>query len=209
MMKSFSWWKIGLVIFVLAGGAWMVRYVTTPSPGQTVEDQGREHVTPEEVAKFSHNSNPPTSGPHLPTWVRAGIYNEPQSEGELIHSLEHGYIIIHYNCKVHFSSVIFSKVYAHEEEEEASAGADLRDPFIATGSAITNTNACKELQQQLSDLVKRRKLWKLIVVPRPQLDTTIAVTAWDHIDKFDQFDRERIERFIDYYRDHGPEKTME
>jgi len=77
------------------------------------------------------------------------------------------------------------------------------------GSAITDSATCATLRQQLSDLANRKRLWKLIVVPRPQLDTTIALTAWTYIDKFDQFDARRIERFIDYHRDQGPEKTME
>ena len=75
--------------------------------------------------------------------------------------------------------------------------------------AITDTEACKTLQKQLTDLAMGKKLWKLIVVPRPELDTTIALTAWDRIDKLDDFDAKRIERFIDYWRDRGPEKTME
>jgi hypothetical protein len=108
-------------------------------------------------------------------------------------------------------------VYAHEEGGEASPGADLELPPEATGSpstslrtgAVNESDACRSLVGQLEDLARTKKLFKLIVIPRPTLDTTIALTAWGYIDKFDQFDEGRIERFIDYYRDHGPEKTME
>lgn len=68
----------------------------TPPPGQLIPDQGREHVSQEAIASFAYNSNPPTSGPHDPDWIKAGIYKEPQNEGKLIHSLEHGYVIIYY-----------------------------------------------------------------------------------------------------------------
>lgn len=189
------WKKLIILLILAAGGWWLVRYLMMPAPGQQVPDLGREHVTIAQVATTKYNSNPPTSGQHLETWVKPGIYTSPQSEGELIHSLEHGYIIISYNCGAHLSFV--KQVYAHE------------DDAVATNSAITENPACGALQTQLEDLAKKKKLFKLIVVPRPQLDTTIALTAWGYIDKFDDFDKDRIERFIDYHRDHGPEQTME
>lgn len=206
-----NWWKFSFILVFLAGGIWLFRYITTPAPGRAVEDQGRDHVSAEVVAQTVYKSNPPVSGPHLVTWVKPGIYMEPQQEGELIHSLEHGYVIISYNCGVHLRSFgVVSKVFAHEEEEGVgSPSGYFKSAPIATGSAINSTDACKTLQEQLNALVNRKKLWKLIVVPRPQLDTTIAVTAWDHVDTFDEFDVKRIEAFIDYYRDHGPEKAME
>lgn len=200
-----SWWKIGIGIVVLGALGWFGWAVTRPIPGTEVPDLGREHVSPEKVTSTQYNSNPPTSGPHLPAWIKPGVYDVPQSEGELIHSLEHGYVIISYNCGIHLSFV--RRAYAHEEE--GSPSGDFTNPELATGSAITDSADCATLRQQLSDLANRNRLWKLIVVPRPQLDTTIALTAWNYIDKFDQFDAKRIERFIDFHRDHGPEKTME
>lgn len=205
-----NWWKIILIIVCLVGGTWLFRVLTTPAPGTEVDDQGREHVSLEDVAKTVYKSNPPVSGPHLVTWVKPGIYTEPQQEGELIHSLEHGYVVISYNCGVHLVRKSFISVFAHEEgEESGSPSADFKNSPLATGSAINGSDACKTLQKQLGDLATGKRLWKIIVVPRPQLDTTIALTAWDHIDKFDTFDAKRIEAFIDYWRDHGPEKTME
>ncbi|MBI5619858.1 DUF3105 domain-containing protein [Candidatus Gottesmanbacteria bacterium] len=211
-----KWWYGVGIVALLGAGFWIYKAVTVVPPGTRMEEQGREHVSPQEVAAFKYNSNPPTSGPHLPTWVKAGIYDTPQSEGELIHSLEHGYVIVSYNCNVHLSAVsrqlsVVRQVFAHEEE--GSPSADLKDPTVATGSAVNESDACKALIQQLKELAQRKKLWKLIVVPRPQLDTTIALTAWTYIDKFDPpaggFNTARIERFIDFHRDHGPEKTME
>ena len=166
---------IGGVILVAV--VWIVRIAITPAPGNRMKDEGREHVSAQEVEKTLYNSNPPTSGQHTVTWVKPGIYKAPQSEGELLHSLEHGYVVIHYNCAVHKK--------ANESE------------------------ACKTLITDLESIANKKKLFKLIVVPRPQLDTTIALTAWNYIDKFDSFDKKRIEKFIDYHRDHGPEKTME
>ncbi|MBI2334689.1 DUF3105 domain-containing protein, partial [Candidatus Daviesbacteria bacterium] len=42
-----------------------------------------------------------------------------------------------------------------------------------------------------------------------QMDTKITLSAWNWIDKLDQFDEKRISDFIDSHRDQGPEKTAE
>jgi len=45
-----------------------------------------------------YHSNPPTSGPHSPTDAAPGIYSEPVPKENLVHSMEHGAVIIWYNC---------------------------------------------------------------------------------------------------------------
>jgi hypothetical protein len=58
---------------------------------------------------------------------------------------------------------------------------------------------CEELVAQLGEIVGRYDE-QVILAPYPGLDATIALTAWGRIDKFDAFDRERVEGFIDAYR---------
>ena len=53
---------------------------------------------------------------------------------------------------------------------------------------------CDELIEQLELIVKRAS--KVILTPNPDIDTTIALTAWTFLDKFDEFDKDRIEAFI-------------
>src|SRR5207253_1335491 len=45
---------------------------TWAGPGQVVPDEGRSHVSPN--TPISYVNNPPTSGPHYPTWTRPGVY---------------------------------------------------------------------------------------------------------------------------------------
>lgn len=163
-----------LALLIMGGGWWIVKESSKPLPGESVEDQGKKHVSHEEWEKFTYNSNPPTSGPHDAEWIRAGVYDSPQGEGNLVHSLEHGYIIISYNCK-----------------------------------KVSEGKACDDLKKQLKEVAEGQKLSKLIVVARPQLDVPIALTAWTRIVKMDKVDRDLIRRFIESYRDHGPEQTME
>lgn len=38
------------------------------------------------------------------------------------------------------------------------------------------------------------------MAPYPKLDTKIALTAWTRIDKFNDFDEERIQKFIKAFK---------
>lgn len=59
-------------------------------------------------AEIEYSTNPPTSGSHYAQGMPAGFYDEdspevtglPYPEGHLVHNLEHGYVIIWYNCGV-------------------------------------------------------------------------------------------------------------
>ncbi len=60
-------------------------------------------------------------------------------------------------------------------------------------------NGCDALVQQLTQLVERavnEENLKVVMSPYPNMDTTIALTAWHYIDKLTDFDEERIKRFI-------------
>lgn len=170
--------RVRIVIFVLlagivgGGGYFLIKNASKPLPGKEIADQGREHIVKSAWEKYSYNSNPPTSGSHDGEWIKPGIYDEPQGDGHLVHSLEHGYIVISYNCKK-------TKV------------------------------SCSSLVQELGDIVEKKKRRKLIVVPRPKLDVAIALTAWRRIDKMQKLEAQRVEVFIDAFRDRGPEQTMD
>ena len=196
------------VIAVAAVGVWfLVKDWSKPLPGQEVSDLGREHV--KDGTKVEYNSDPPTSGSHFSDWTKAGIYDNPISDGHLIHSLEHGYVIISYNCeKVSQVSRVprVSRVFAHEEDL-SSPSASLENEELPDN--IWESKECKELKNQLSGIVNKEKLWKLILIPRPNLDASIALTAWTRVDKLDKINEQRIAAFINSFRDRGPEKTIE
>lgn len=224
-MKSGVWWKAGFGLIGILSLIWVIRFLTTSPPGTRMDNQGREHVSKEDVATFSYNSNPPTSGPHLETWVKPGIYAIPQSEGELIHSLEHGYVIIHYNCNAlqksdgrsqmserYGRNALIPVAFADHPDDDglpATHSAALESPEATQSGGVNQSEECKLLQSELEALARRKNLFKLIVVPRSGMDTRIALTSWAYIDTMNDVDTDRIEKFIDYHRDHGPEQTME
>jgi hypothetical protein len=47
---------------------------------------------------IDYATNPPTSGPHYPTWAAYQTYASPVPRGFWVHSLEHGAVVISYNC---------------------------------------------------------------------------------------------------------------
>lgn len=196
-----------VIVFFVAILSWLYRESVRSLPGTKIEDLGRKHVPIGEEVKY--NSNPPTSGSHYEDWVRSGVFDKVKDDRNLVHSLEHGYVILSYNCdhkEVSFN--LIKEAFAHEEDLEASGSAD-----IATSSAVLSENfksqSCQNLVKQLTDIYNRKGQKRIVVVPRPNLDTRIALTAWNYLDKFDKFDKGRIERFIDAHLNNGPEKTQE
>lgn len=54
------------------------------------------HV-PEGTA-ITYDSNPPSSGPHYPIWANYQEYDEPIDLPYLVHSMEHGGVLLLYDC---------------------------------------------------------------------------------------------------------------
>lgn len=66
-----------------------------PAETESFRDEGRDHTSPPE--RVTYQTDPPTSGTHYGTWVRAGLYTEPRPAEELVHNLEHGNVVIWYD----------------------------------------------------------------------------------------------------------------
>ncbi|QZP36252.1 DUF3105 domain-containing protein [Halobaculum magnesiiphilum] len=61
---------------------------------ESFPSEGVEHV--ERGTEVEYDTQPPTSGPHYSGVVEAGFYEEPQTMGDLVHTLEHGAIVAYY-----------------------------------------------------------------------------------------------------------------
>ena len=62
---------------------------------ETFPDEGAAHV-PQDTP-ITYNTDPPTSGTHYPAPAAGGFYDAPIPAGNLVHTMEHGGIIIYYN----------------------------------------------------------------------------------------------------------------
>jgi hypothetical protein len=63
---------------------------------QTFADEGRQHLNPGDPTP-QYKTIPPTSGNHNPVPLPAGVYGSDVDVTQLVHSLEHGYVIMYYN----------------------------------------------------------------------------------------------------------------
>lgn len=62
---------------------------------QEHESRGNAHVAA--GTEIEYQRIPPTSGTHYPTTVEAGLYDQTPPLGALVHSLEHGAVVIYYD----------------------------------------------------------------------------------------------------------------
>ncbi len=70
----------------------------TASAEQSFPSQGNDHLIDAGEPHPAYNSDPPTSGWHVATLPRPGIYTQPRRAEELPHFMEHGGVWLLYNC---------------------------------------------------------------------------------------------------------------
>lgn len=57
---------------------------------------GAEHIAA--CTPLTFQTSPPTSGTHYPQWPVFRVYQQPVPWGYLLHGMEHGAVVISYNC---------------------------------------------------------------------------------------------------------------
>jgi hypothetical protein len=62
---------------------------------RTFESEGTAHVSQD--TDVDYDTNPPTSGDHYASPAEPGFYEETPPLGNLVHSLEHGNVVIYYD----------------------------------------------------------------------------------------------------------------
>ncbi len=68
---------------------------------------------------------------------------------------------------------------------------------------------CEGTKQKLRALVASYNQWKIVVTPRQNKDAAIGLAAWGWLQKLNTYDEAAIRRFVDAWRNKGPEQTME
>jgi hypothetical protein len=96
---------VGLVAFVTLGGGGGGDGTATALPDngdpsllsgvEQFPSEGANHVGA--GTDIDYARMPPTSGPHYNGWTDAGFYDETPAMGRLVHSLEHGAVVVYYD----------------------------------------------------------------------------------------------------------------
>jgi hypothetical protein len=155
-----------------------------PAGGSTCGAVEREYTLakPEHVGNctpINYGSNPPSSGTHYVSWAAYRTYDTPIERGFAVHSMEHGAVVISYNCADCEADVEAAKTLITE--------LDL-DPLCCSPPA-----ACAA------------PVSRLILMPDPELDVRFAAASWGFTLKASCFEPEVFRAFVLAHRGRGPE----
>lgn len=89
---------IVVVVVAVVVGYFAYR-ATADLPGAKMPDQGNRHLQTAAEPHEAYNSNPPTSGPHLPYIAPWGVHTRPIPPELQVHNLEDGGVMVQYNCE--------------------------------------------------------------------------------------------------------------
>jgi hypothetical protein len=157
-----------------------VHYDAIAVPGSQCNAVRQQHPTEasphvDECSVLSFTTNPPSSGPHYGVWAAYEIYSVPVPMGYLVHAMEHGAVVVLYNCSDDCSAEV--------AQAETWANTLPPDPLCATNSA------------------KRR----VIVSPDPKLLTKWAAAAWGATLRTSCFEADVFTEFYDLFYAKAPE----
>jgi uncharacterized protein DUF3105 len=84
------------VVLVAGVGWWLYATHWAPAPGVFVPSLGNAHIQTAETPHAPYNSDPPTSGPHLPYIAPWGVHTKPITKELQTHNLEDGGVVVQY-----------------------------------------------------------------------------------------------------------------
>jgi hypothetical protein len=95
--RRLAWTGGVIIVIVLAGaGGWLYARVWAPPPGDYFPSLGNEHIETPESPHVRYNTDPPTSGPHLPYIAPWGVHTRPIPKELQVHNLEDGGVVVNY-----------------------------------------------------------------------------------------------------------------
>ena len=87
---------LGALLAVLVGGMVAFYLNEAGKPGEAVTQQPSPHIKNAGDPHAAYNSDPPTSGPHLPETAPWGVSTTPVPKESVVHNLEDGGVVINY-----------------------------------------------------------------------------------------------------------------
>lgn len=102
-MTYLVWGGVAVAVVALIGLVLWNNGRARPAVGESVAVMADTSHVAEGTDPGPYNSDPPTSGKHYEQTLEAGFYDQGQvttqyPAGYIVHNLEHGYVIIWYNC---------------------------------------------------------------------------------------------------------------
>jgi hypothetical protein len=136
-------------------------------------DEGFIHISCMDPTHYL--TSPPSSGNHYTCWAAYRTYPAPIPWGNLVHSLEHGAIVIVYNCP-------------------AGCADDVANIQTFIDGLPLDTDCAPSLGKD-----------RIILMPDPTLQVRFAASAWTWTLHADCFDPAAFRQFFNDHYDHGRE----
>ncbi|MCW5808149.1 MAG: DUF3105 domain-containing protein [Deltaproteobacteria bacterium] len=100
-----------------------------------VEDELGVHVPIGSAIEWS--TNPPVTGPHFPIWAAWDREYTELPRGHYVHNLEHGGIVLAYNCPDGCPDVVEKlRTIVREFDADVLCNAPVRNRFVVTGDPL-------------------------------------------------------------------------
>lgn len=169
------WGGIAAVVLVVLGIVGLNFWSNRPVGEEvSLSSQGNTHIADDALGVIDYNSTPPTSGPHYGSIARWGVHDEPLPYERVLHNLEDGGVAVYYQCEEGCPDLVNQLEQVVESYADGGENVILvpNDPSYRTDTGET-------LHENMGN--------------------RIALVAWQRLDKFDEFDGERVRTFIDQY----------
>jgi len=138
--------------------------------------EGRDHVS--DGAAISYNRTPPLSGTHYNDWSGGGYFSEPVAYGNLVHSLEHGAVVVYYA------------------------------PGALEQSGGDDETAEESLREYVTTHDGRWRHVIVVPNPEDDPQAEFVVTAWRHRLYMDSYDDRTVYAFLSEHLGRGPENPI-
>ena len=152
------------------------------TPGIHFKSQGHpghDQKDPSKMGSFRYNSDPPTSGMHFEKFTDALINTKPLPKYIQVHVLEHGNVLLQYNCTCPDIAGALAQIASSYNNRQLPAG-----------SAEFTPDIVQTIEENGSGV---------IVAPYPGMKSKIALTAWTRLQTFNAIDQASMVRFINAY----------
>jgi hypothetical protein len=124
---------------------------------------------------LAYPTNPPSSGPHYAEWANFQEFDTPVPDGNWVHSMEHGAVVLLYKCTSETCASVVSALRA------------IRDALPADPGCDPSTRV------------------RIVITPRPTLDVPIAAAAWGFTYRAGCVDPASLTAFVTEHYAHAPE----
>ena len=142
----------------------------------TADDPAESRVHLEVCSDLVYTAVPASSGDHYGVWAEFLEYEDPVPQGFLVHSMEHGAVVLYHNCPEGCPEVL--------------------DAFREIRDAQGQDPQCEGVGEVLN---------RIIITPRPEMDVPIAATAWERSYTATCLDIESLVEFVSRHYGQGPE----